>query len=129
MLVAGKKPVLRCKLFLFYKNPLMSVKYYLRVFLRTQLILELLAPDADYGVNRCQLPIFYLYHSVIQSFGMFFKLHSHSEIQFVVSESTERLCFKIISILNNLLCLFQVFCNLSSCKIDTCQKPEKKISQ
>lgn len=103
----------------------MSVKYCLRVFLRTQLILELLALDADCGVNRYQLPIFYLYHSVIQSFGMFFKLHSHSEIQFVVSESTERLCFKIISILNNLLCLFQVFCNLSSCKIDTCQKPEK----
>lgn len=128
MLVAGKKTVSRCKLFLLFKNPLLSVKYegfFCHVF---SWFLELLTSGADCGVNSYQVANFYLYHSVIQSLGMFFKLHSHSVIQFIVSESTDCFCFKIISILNNLLCLFQVFCNLTSRKINICQKPEESIT-
>lgn len=126
MLVAGKKTVSKCKLFVLYKNPLMSLKFWQIILSFIQLLFG--TAGADCGIKMNQILHLYLNHSVIESFGMFFKLHSHSVVQFVVSESTECFCFKVVSILNNLFCLFQVFCNLTSCKINICQKTEKRVS-
>lgn len=128
MIGAGKETISRRKLFLLCKNPWVSVKFwwffppFFSIFIWFLEVLLLILTVVWREIRRM-----YLNHPVIESFGVFFKLHSHSEVQFVVSQSTECFCFKVVSILNNLLCLFQVFCNLTSCKINVCQKAEKKV--
>lgn len=79
----------------------------------------------QFGVKYKKTP--HLEFSVVQALCELFKLLSHGEIDLIVSEGAQGLCFKLVSILDDHLCLMQVGSYLSGSKVNVCKKEQMRL--
>lgn len=60
--------------------------------------------------------------TVVQALCVLLKLLSRGEVEFVVSEGAQCLCFKLVSVLDDHFCLMQMGSYLSGGKVDVCKQ-------
>lgn len=67
--------------------------------------------------------------SVVQALCVLLKLHSDSEVDLVVSEGAQGLCFKLVSVLDDHFCLMQVGSYLSGGKVNVCKHEHTRTNR